>query len=88
MAVAFQSDFKMHLNNIFFIFKNLFFDINTSKQSKNIKKKITIFETVLIQKYKHKIITTFVFSLFTCASRNKHISPFPLLEIKEFQLLP
>jgi hypothetical protein len=78
VAVVFKIIFysKMHLNNIFFILKNLFFDISILKQFKNIKK-FKIFGTVVIQKYKHKINTrTFVFSLFTCASRNKHISPF------------
>jgi hypothetical protein len=35
VAVAFR--LEIHLNNIFFIFKNLFFDIRTLKQLKNIK---------------------------------------------------
>ena len=57
VAVVFKIIFhsKMHLNNIFFILKNLFFDISILKQFKNIKK-FKIFGTVVIQKYKHKII--------------------------------
>jgi hypothetical protein len=56
VAVAFQSDFKMHLNNIFFIFKNLFFDINTSKQSKNIKKKSQFLKPCLSKNINTKLL--------------------------------
>jgi hypothetical protein len=41
MAVAIQSVFclKIHQNKIFFYFFKIIFDISTSKQSENIKKK-------------------------------------------------